>query len=442
MQDLPLRKAATAASGRLGEPALRAGLSLDQKLAVLMSMATDDYDGAGLPPRLRHTKDVGALRPLNIRNVRAGAGRRTALLRILMTNACSFNCHYCPMRRDREMPRTLLKPEELVRIFLGARARGWCEGLFITTGIPGRPVKVIDDLITVLELLRVRHRFDGYVHVKMPPGGEAGQIERLTALASRVSINLETPCGATLSEIAPEKSLPTTLVSLERVRRQVNAARELERDGRPRNARRPEGTAGMTMQFVVGATADDDRAILSRVTSLYAGGGIHHAHFSAFRPIRDTPMEHVRATPALREHRLYQVDYLVRQYGFAGEEIVFGADGNLPLAHDPKTAWALAHPERFPVEVRTASFEELLRVPGVGPGSARRIVRERTSTRVRDLADLRRFGVVTTRAVGFVSVGGRRLARERYAEQLGFWRAEEDVGAAVRAYEVSPGTFR
>src|SRR3984957_18769283 len=164
-------------------------LSLDEKLAVLMSMATDDYDGAGLPPRLRHTKDVGALRPLNIRNVRAGNQRR-ALLRILMTNACSFNCHYCPMRRDREMPRTLLKPEELVRIFLGARAKGWCDGLFITTGIPGRPVKVIDDLITVLELLRVRHRFGGYVHVKMPPGGGAGQIERLTGLASGVWVNL------------------------------------------------------------------------------------------------------------------------------------------------------------------------------------------------------------------------------------------------------------
>jgi predicted DNA-binding helix-hairpin-helix protein len=416
-------------------------LSLDEKLAVLMSMATDDYDGAGLPPRLRHTKDVGALRPLNIRNVRAGNQRR-ALLRILMTNACSFNCHYCPMRRDREMPRTLLKPEELVRIFLGARERGWCDGLFITTGIPGRPVKVIDDLITVLELLRVKHQFGGYVHVKMPPGGEEAQIERLTALASRVSVNLETPCGATLAEIAPDKSLPTTLVSLERVRRQVNQAREAEREGRPRDARRPEGTAGMTMQFVVGATADDDRTILDRVTSLYAGGGIHHAHFSAFRPIRDTPMEHVRATPALREHRLYQVDYLVRQYGFAASEVVFAADGNLPLAHDPKTAWALAHPERFPVDVRTASLEDLLRVPGVGPGSARRIVQERRATTVRGLADLRRLGVVTTRAAGFVTIGGRRLTRERWAEQLPLWRPEDDVGARQRAYEVSPGTFR
>ena len=177
---------------------------LERKLAVLMSLAADDREG--LPPRLRHARDVGALAPVNIRHLRPMPGVRMSLLRILMTNACSYNCHYCPMRRDRDMPRTLLKPEELVRIFLGARERGWCEGLFVTTGIPGRPVKVMDDLITALELLRERHRFGGYIHVKLVPGGEPSQIERLTELASRVSVNLEAPCGASLAQIAPEKS--------------------------------------------------------------------------------------------------------------------------------------------------------------------------------------------------------------------------------------------
>src|SRR3954469_18462125 len=200
-------------------------LDLDSKIALLMSLAAEDREGGPgrdpsmpLPPRLRHATEVGALRPLNLRTVRSSGPRaqKTTLLRILMTNACSFNCHYCPMRRDREMPRTLLKPAELVRVFLGARERGWCEGLFITTGIPGRPVKVMDDLITVLELLRVKHRFAGYVHVKMVPGAEAAQIERLTALASRVSLNLEAPCGTTLAQIAPEKSLETAMDGLGR----------------------------------------------------------------------------------------------------------------------------------------------------------------------------------------------------------------------------------
>lgn len=433
-------------------------MGLQQKLDILMSLAADDREGlpgsggaqgAGgqgerreLPPRLRHTKELGALRPLNIRRLRMPGGGRTSLLRILMTNACSFNCHYCPMRRDRELPRTLLKPEELVRIFLAARARRWCEGLFITTGIPGRPVKVMDDLIEALALLRERHGFRGYIHVKMVPGAEDAQIERLTALASRVSLNLEAPCGASLTRIAPEKNLSTAIAALERTRTQVVRQRAEEHAGRPRDHLHPGGTAGMTMQFVVGATPDSDRTILRTVTGLYAGGGIHHAHFSAFRPIRDTPMEGVRAAPALREHRLYQADYLVRQYGFGADEIPFESDGNLPLGVDPKTAWALSHPEQFPIEIGRASQEELLRVPGIGPATARRLVVERKGATLRGLRDLRRLGVVTTRAAGFLKLGGRRLQNVRWSEQLGFWQPEDEAGAYQLVYDVSPGTFR
>ena len=425
-------------------------LDLDSKLAILMSLAADDREGPPgrdpslLPPRLRHANEVGALRPLNIRTVRSsgGQGAPKTLLRILMTNACTFNCHYCPMRRDRDMPRTLLKPEELVRIFLGAHRRGWCEGLFITTGIAGRPVKVMDDLIQVLELLRETHFFRGYIHVKMIPGADAAQIERITALASRVSLNLEAPCGASLTSIAPDKSFATTMATLELARRHVIRGRQEEAAGRPRDEFHPGATAGMTMQLVVGASPDTDRTIVSKVAELYAGGGIHHAQFSAFRPIRDTPMEAVRATPVLREHRLYQVDHLVRRYGFTSDEVVYSDDGNLPLSLDPKIAWALMHPERFPVEVRTASRSQLMRVPGIGVGSARRIVDERGPTVIRGLADLRRMGVVTSRAVGFLTLGGRRLQTVRWTEQLGFWRPEDDVGAPHVAYDVSPGTFR
>jgi predicted DNA-binding helix-hairpin-helix protein len=346
------------------------------------------------------------------------------------------------MRRDRELPRTLLKPGELVRIFLEAHRRRWCEGLFITTGIPGRPVKVMDDLIQVLELLRERHRFGGYVHVKMVAGGEPAQIERLVSLASRVSLNLEAPCGSTLTAIAPEKNLVTSLASLDAARKQVARQWAEEADGKPRDRLHPGGASGMTMQFVVGATPDPDRAIIGKVTELYGRKGIHHSHFSAFRPIRDTPMESQRAAPAVRERRLYQADYLLRQYGFAPDEIVYGEDGNLPLPVDPKVAWALAHPEHFPVEVKTAPYESLVRVPGIGPETAKKIVQVRTSTVIRDLEDLRRLGVRATYAAGFVSLGGRRLQTVRWTEQLGFWRPEEEAGAYHLVYDVSPGTFR
>lgn len=426
-------------------------MDLDGKIGLLMSLAAADREGMPgrdpsmpLPPRLRHATDVGALRPLNLRTVRSSGpvGRQTTLLRILMTNACSFNCHYCPMRRDREMPRTLLKPEELVRIFLAARERGWCEGLFITTGIPARPVKVMDDLITVLELLRDRHRFTGYIHTKILADAEPAQVARITALATRVSINLEAACGESLTRIAPDKNLTTTLRTLEQARTLVNHARAENADGRPADALRPGGTAGMTMQLVVGATPDTDRTIIGKVAELYAGGGIHHSQFSAFRPIRDTPMENVRATPAAREFRLYQADHLMREYRFGVDELAFDDDGNLPLALDPKVAWALAHPERFPVEVRTASRTQLLRVPGIGPASSRRIVAERGRTVLRGLADLRRLGVITSRAAGFLTLGGRRLTTERWAQQLGLWKDEDDVGAPHVVYDVSPGTFR
>ncbi len=413
---------------------------LQHKLDTLMSLAADDRDG--VPPRLRHAREAGALGPLNIRTLRPGSGPGTRLLRILMTNACSYNCHYCPMRRDRELPRTLLKPAELVRIFLGARRRGWVDGLFVTTGIPSNPVKVMDGLIEALELLRQRHRFGGYIHVKLVAGAETAQIERLTALASRVSLNLEAPCGQHLARIAPEKSLPVALADLERVRSLVIAERTARAHGKPADPLRPGCAAGMTMQFVVGATPDTDRTLIDSVARLQAGGAIHHAHFSAFRPITDTPMESVPAAPALREHRLYQAEHLLRAYGFAAEEVVYEPGGNLPLATDPKIAWALAHPERFPVEVTSAGRAELLRVPGIGPVAAGRIVAERAGATPRGLADLRRLGVVTAWAGGFLTLRGRRLQTTRWAEQLGFWAPEEEAGSYHLAYQVSPGTFR
>ena len=413
---------------------------LEQKLELLMTLAVDDREG--LPPRLQHTREAGALRPLNIRQLRPGPGQRMSLLRILMTNACSYNCHYCPMRRDRPLPRTLLKPEELVRIFMGALQRGWCQGLFITTGIPGRPVKVMDDLIQVLELLRERHKFAGYIHVKLVAGSETSQIDRLTALASRVSLNFEAPCGKSLAQIAPDKSFSATLQDFERVRSLVVRERAEQAHGRPRDPLHPGGASGMTMQFVVGATPDTDRSLLDTVTRLKGPGGVHHPQFSAFRPISNTPMEDVAAAPALREHRLYQAAHLLGSYGFSPEEVVYESNGNLPLSLDPKSAWALAHPELFPVEVQSASPEELVRVPGIGPVAARRLAAERSTVSIRGLADLRKLGVLTSRAGGFLTLRGRRLQTTRWTQQLGFWAPEEEAGMYHGLYQVSPGTFR
>jgi predicted DNA-binding helix-hairpin-helix protein len=278
--------------------------------------------------------------------------------------------------------------------------------------------------------------------VKMVAGAEPAQIERLTALASRVSLNLEAPCGQSLLQIAPDKSLPVALANLERVRSLILLERAQRDHGRPADPLHPGGVSGMTVQFVVGATPDTDKTLIDTVARLKTGGGIHHTHFSAFRPIVNTPMESVPAAPALREHRLYQTDHLLHDYGFAADEVVYEPSGNLPLTVDPKTAWALAHPERFPVEVTRAAYEDLVRVPGIGPASARRLVQERRGLTLRTLRDLRGLGVVTTRAGGFLTLRGRRLQTTRWTEQLGFWAPEDEAGRHHLRYEVSPGTFR
>jgi len=198
----------------------------------------------------------------------------------------------------------------------------------------------------------------------------------------------------------------------------------------------------MTMQFVVGATPDTDQSLIGMVSELGKGGGVHHPHFSAFRPITRTPMESVQAAPALREHRLYQAAHLLKEYGFDSDEVVYEQSGNLPLQLDPKAASALSHPERFPVEILSASREELLRVPGIGPQTAKRIAEQRITERFRGLADLRKIGVIVPRAAGFLTLRGRRLGNSRWTQQLGFWAPEDEVGAYHVTYEVSPGTFR
>jgi predicted DNA-binding helix-hairpin-helix protein len=196
------------------------------------------------------------------------------------------------------------------------------------------------------------------------------------------------------------------------------------------------------MQFVVGATRETDRTLVETVAGLRKDGGVHHPHFSAFRPIARTPMESAEAAPALREHRLYQAAHLLTDYGFSTDEVVYEPEGNLSLGLDPKAASALAHPEQYPVEVLTASYQQLVRVPGIGPGSARRIVAVRRTQSFRGLSDLRKLGVLTGRAAGFLTLRGRRLGMARWTQQLGFWAPEDEVGTYHLNYEVSPGTFR
>ena len=442
--------------------AIKRSVEIEEQVRALMAEARDDREAAGEGAGRRGSRETSAAAPrsaleaINIRDlIVPGIGNRR-IFRILLTNACRFSCDYCPMRAERDLPRHALEPASLARLFMTAFRRGWCDGLFVTSGIPRDPVFAMERMLQLVEILRLTHGYRGYLHAKALAGAEPGQIERLVRLVDRVSYNLETPCQRALDEHAPGKTVASGLALLETARDAALAVRDARRasarlappplpaavsvrpmPGHRGSALQPGGMrAGATTQFVVGLGRESDRELLSFAEGLERKRLIHHPQFAAFRPIRNTPLENAPGTPPLRERRLYQADHLMREYGFKAEELVYGKDGHLPLDHDPKLTWALANPDRFPVELMTASREELQRVPGFGPRAVDRILETRARESLRDPADLRRLGVQVGRAGGFVTLRGRLIGTRSIQEPL--FASTSPIGT----YEFSPGTFR
>jgi predicted DNA-binding helix-hairpin-helix protein len=374
--------------------------------------------------------------PVGIRKVRLPGGGSTTLMRVMQTNACSLTCNYCPTFCGGKVKRVALKPEEVASTFADAHRRGIAQGLFLTSGVPGRPERATDRMLAALDLVRRREGFHGYVHLKLLPGAEPAQVERAVELADRVSVNLEAPGDEYLRHLAKEKKFSDDLLPKLEMAGRLSRERRRERFGIDRLG------ASTTTQFVVGGAGERDREILTLVARLERDRVLHHAHFSAFQPVVGTPMENVAPTPAMREARLYQAEHLMRDYGFRFDELVFEADGNLTLDHDPKTAWASAHPEHFPLVLEQAPYELLLRVPGIGPRSARTLVEERQRALPRDARDLRRLGIDAERAAYYLVVRGRRLARERLPEQLRLFRHGEHLTRAAFRTPVPPCAYR
>jgi len=336
-------------------------------------------------------------------------GKRVRVLKVLLTNVCEKNCYYCATRASRDVPRTTFQPEELAGAFDRLVRAGLVDGLFLSSGVCAGADRTMDRMIACVEMVRTRYAFRGYVHLKLLPGASEAHIERAVQLAHRVSVNLEAPNPERLAVIAPHKEFVHELTQPMRV-----AKRLIEASG-GRYA-----PAGQTTQFVVGAAGEPDREILSTTVGLYRELGLKRAYFSAFQPVPDTPLDGLAPTPAWREHRLYQADWLLRFYGFGFDDLVFDAGGNLPRKADPKMMYAQAHPELFPVEVNHASRQELLRVPGLGPRSVARLLQWRREGTLRELADLRRAGAVAERAAPFVLLDGQQPPH-----QLALWSAQE-----------------
>jgi predicted DNA-binding helix-hairpin-helix protein len=281
-----------------------------------------------------------------------------------------------------------------------ARA-GLVEGLFLSSGVVGT-ARTMDRMIATVELVRQKYAFRGYVHLKLLPNAEPAHIERAIALADRVSVNLEAPNPQRLARLAPHKEFDHAL--METLRNAAVMIHEAQLAGHA------AARAGTVTQFVVGPADESDQELLATTQSLYDARALTRAYFSAFSPIPDTPLEHAEPASPLREHRLYQSDFLLRYYGFRADELAYDAAGNLLLERDPKLAWALTHPERFPVEVNQAGRFQLLRVPGIGPRAADRILAARRQGMLRDLSQLGRLSVNTQRAAPFLLIAGRAPA--------------------------------
>lgn len=381
-------------------------MTLQDKLAILSDAAKYDASCASSGGERRDSRKggLGSSGGAGICHAYTPDGRCISLLKILMTNFCIFDCAYCINRVSSNVERARFSVEEVVTLTLEFYRRNYIEGLFLSSGIIKSPDQTMGDMARIAKSLRVDHGFRGYIHLKTIPDAAPELIKEAGLYADRLSINVELPQDASLRKFAPEKRPETIRASMAQVRLEGEAAKDKSHTGK----RPPKfAPAGQSTQMIVGADGTDDVTILNSATRLYSGYKLRRVYYSAFSPIPDASvMLPLVQPPLVREHRLYQADWLLRFYGFTAEEIATGTNaGHLDLELDPKLAWALQHRAQFPVDVNRASRDMLLRVPGFGTRIVDRIIATRRNGALR-YEDLVRMGALMKKAKAFVTMPG------------------------------------
>jgi putative DNA modification/repair radical SAM protein len=410
-------------------------MDVQRKLEILADAAKYDASCASSGTEMRDSSDgkgLGSTAPgMGICHSYAPDGRCISLLKVLLTNACNYDCLYCVNRTSSNVPRARFTTDEIVKLTLDFYRRNYIEGLFLSSGIIRSADYTMEQVVNVARKLREEHHFRGYIHLKTIPEADDALITEAGKYADRLSINIEVPEEDSLARLAPEKDVRAIRRTMGRLRLKLDEAKEAgalktSKIKPPRFA-----PAGQSTQMIVGADSSNDQAILATSANLYGAYRLKRVYYSAFSPIPDSSSAlPLSAPPLMREHRLYQADWLMRFYGFDVEEIVEGA-GWLSLDIDPKLAWALRHRDRFPLDVATASREELLRVPGFGSKAVDRIIATRRVTSIR-AADLGRLHIPRQKALPFIVLSDHRPSphlldaaslAERFkpkAAQLGF----------------------
>ncbi len=385
-------------------------MELDKKLEILSDAAKYDASCASSGAQRDNSlsgKGIGSKGGTGICHSYAPDGRCISLLKLLLTNSCIYDCHYCINRRSSNIRRAAFTADEVVKLTLDFYKRNYIEGLFLSSGIIRNADYTMGLVIEVARKLREDHDFRGYIHLKTIPEADPALIETAARYADRISINLELPTQESLNVLAPEKNMARTKVAMGRIRHKLDEAKLQKADG----DKKLKHATGQSTQVIVGADNSTDAEFLSGSDELYRSYKLKRVYYSAFSPIPEpSAILPLKAPPLIREHRLYQADWLMRFYGFNTEEITTPENPNLDLDLDPKLSWALRNRAEFPLNLQTASRESLLRVPGLGVRSVDRILRIRKFTKIR-LADLVRLRISLKKVQPFIIVSDHNPAK-------------------------------
>lgn len=374
--------------------------NLQEKLAVLADAAKYDASCASSGSKSRRSESgLGSTEGMGICHSYTPDGRCVSLLKILLTNYCIYDCKYCINRVSSDTQRARFTVEDVVWLTIEFYRRNYIEGLFLSSGIIQDSNYTMEQLVEVARQLRQEHRFGGYIHLKTIPGADQRLVEQAGLWADRLSVNIELPTERDLVQLAPEKKSPEIRTTMKEIKGRIEDQREQKSKG----FRAPDfAPAGQSTQMIVGATETSDREILQTAGSLYSQHSLRRVYYSAYSPIPDSASDLPSVSPPLvREHRLYQADWLMRFYEFTSDEIAVEDDGQLDLEMDPKLAWAIKNRHFFPVDVNSAEKFALLRIPGMGAASVKKVLQLRRHQRIR-VQDLKKLGVVWKRARYFV----------------------------------------
>lgn len=404
-----------------------------EKLKVLANAAKYDVSCSSSGVERKNKKGLGNTRSFGICHSWSADGRCISLLKILMSNRCIYNCAYCVNRYDAETSRASFEPKEIAELTFEFYKRNYIEGLFLSSAVEKSPNHTMEKMLSALRLLRNSYGFNGYIHAKVIPGTDPLIINQIGLLADRISVNIELPSQNSLKLLAPQKKMDDIVHPMKHISQQIIESKENRKHFR--HAQKFV-SAGQTTQMIVGASNENDYHILNTTQKMYQKLKLKRVYFSAYMPVIESSLlPSVASQPPLRrENRLYQADWLIRFYHFKAEELIDPSSPFLDLDMDPKMAWALKNIHLFPLEVNKASYEELLRIPGVGLKSAYKIIRQRRNKSIR-LDDLKKMGIVLKRAQYFITCNGKysssisldpvqiktALHPPQSQEQLTFW---------------------